>query len=701
MFVRICRFLSDILTRSSPPAPVYDLLCIEKHQLLELFQLDTKEDLFGSVVSKVEQVLLVSFPYSLYRLKNGAKLEDVSLSIPGKEKRVETDETLTITLDFETKDYKSDNNCTVEFDAFGFSVKDFLTHHILLRCDSSGDLYPVTSPSPTPHALLSMSPSTWHQCLGHPGEDVLRSLKSHQYISYNKEKSLHLCHACQLGKHVRLPFTSSDSIITRSFEIVHSDIWTSPIASSGGFKYYVLFLDHYSHYLWIYPLRTKSEVFQKFLHFRSYVNNQFKCDIAAFQCDHGGEFDNTNLLNLFAQNGIQVRFSCPKTSQQNGKSERMIRTINNVIRTLLFQAHLPPTFWVEALHMAAYLLNLLPSSAIQNEIPCTKLFNKQPDYSRLRIFGCLCYPHLHSPHKLAPRATPCIFLGYPAYHRGYRCLDLSTNKIIILRHVTFDELQFPAHMANCNPTWTPVDTESKLGSDGDPISNPTLYRSLAGGFQYLTFTRPDIFYAVQQVFLHMHDPREPYLAAFKRVLRYVRGTLDFGLQLYASITGSLVAYTDVDWTGCPTTRRTTSSYCVFLGDNLLSWSAKWQHTLSRSSVEAEYRGVANVVAKTAWLRNLLRKLQTPLLSATLVYCDNVSAIYMTANPIQHQRTKHIEIDIHFVRDMVALGQVRVLHVPSRYQYADIFTKGLPPTLFEEFCTSLSVRPSPAQTAGAY
>ncbi|GKA81536.1 ribonuclease H-like domain-containing protein, partial [Tanacetum coccineum] len=205
-----------------------------------------------------------------------------------------------------------------------------------LNCDSSGDLYPVTSPSPTPHALLSVSPN---QRLGHPGEDVLRSLKSRQYISY----SSHLCHACQLGKHVRLPFTSSDSIITRSFEIVHSDIWTSPIASSGGFKCYVLFLDHYSYYLWIYPLRTKYEVFQKFLHFRSYGNNQFKCDIAAFQCDHGGEFDNTNLLNLFAQNGIQVRFSCLKTSQQNGKSERMIHTINNVIRTLLFQAHLPPT----------------------------------------------------------------------------------------------------------------------------------------------------------------------------------------------------------------------------------------------------------------------------------------------------------------------------------------------------------------------
>nr|GEW65548.1 ribonuclease H-like domain-containing protein [Tanacetum cinerariifolium] len=126
--------------------------------------------------------------------------------------------------------------------------------------------------------------------------------------------------------------------------------------------------------------------------------------------------------------------------------------------------------------------------------------------------------------------------------------------------------------------------------------------------------------------------------------------------------------------------------CV-LGDNLLSWSAKRQHTISRSSVEAEYRGIANVVAETAWLRNLLR--------------DNVSAVYMFANPVQHQRTKHIEINIHFVRDMFKASHVRVLHVPSRFQYADIFIKGLPSALFEDFRSSLSVRPPPAQTVGAY
>ncbi|GKC73228.1 ribonuclease H-like domain-containing protein, partial [Tanacetum coccineum] len=202
-----------------------------------------------------------------------------------------------------------------------------------------------------------------------------------------------------------------------------------------------------------------------------------------------------------------------------------------------------------------------------------------------------------------------------------------------------------AHMVDRNPCRTPVDTESKLGVDGDPVC------------------------------LYMHDPREPHFSALKRIMRYVQGTLDYGLQLFSSSTTYLVAYSDADWAGCPTTRRSTSGYCV------------------------EYRGVTNDVAETCWLRNLLRELHTPLSSATLVYCDNVSAVYLSCNPVQHQRTKHIEIDIHFVRDLVAAGQVRVLNVPSRYQFADIFTKRLPSALFEEFRSSLSVRCPPAPTAG--
>ncbi|XP_066377782.1 uncharacterized protein [Miscanthus floridulus] len=139
------------------------------------------------------------------------------------------------------------------------------------------------------------------------------------------------------------------------------------------------------------------------------------------------------------------------------------------------------------------------------------------------------------------------------------------------------------------------------------------------------------------------------------------------------------------------TCKSTSCYAVFLGDNLISWSSQRQNTVSRSSTKAEYRAVANGVAEASWLCQLLLELHAPLRHATLVYCDNISAVYMTSNPIQHQRTKHIEIDLHFVRERVAIGDLRVLHVPTSSQYADIFTKGLPSSVFMEFRSSLNVQ----------
>nr|GEY21705.1 ribonuclease H-like domain-containing protein [Tanacetum cinerariifolium] len=178
-----------------------------------------------------------------------------------------------------------------------------------------------------------------------------------------------------------------------------------------------------------------------------------------------------------------------------------------------------------------------------------------------------------------------------------------------------------ARMLTCNPCRTPVDTDSKLSADGDLVSDPTLYRNLAGALQYFTFTRPDISCAVQQR----------------------------------------------------------------------------QFTISHSRAEAKYLGVANAVTEACWLCNLLRELHTPLSIATLVYCDNVSPVNLSSNPVQHKRTNHIEIDIHFVRDLVSTGRIRVLHVPSHYQCADIFTKGLPTALFDEFRSSLSVHSTLAQT----
>jgi hypothetical protein len=131
-------------------------------------------------------------------------------------------------------------------------------------------------------------------------------------------------------------------------------------------------------------------------------------------------------------------------------------------------------------------------------------------------------------------------------------------------------------------------------------------------------------------------------------LRYLRGMLDFGLLLHRSSSSDLVVYTNADWAGCPDTRRSTSGYAVFLGDNLVSWSVKRQTVVSRSSAEAEYRAVANGVAEATWLHQLLHELQAPPSRCTLIYCDDISTVYLSSNPIQYQHTKHVEIDLHFV-----------------------------------------------------
>jgi histone deacetylase 1/2 len=207
----------------------------------------------------------------------------------------------------------------------------------------------------------------------------------------------------------------------------------------------LLLLDDYSHFSWTFPLRFKSDALAAIKKFYAFAHTHFNLSVLTLQADNGREFDSHSTRAFFDSCGTTLRMSCPYTSAQNGRAERMLRTLNETTRALLVHASMPHAFWVEALATATFLLNRRPCRARQFLTPFELLYCAQSDYSAVRVFGCLCYPNTTptAPHKLAPRSVPCVFLGYSPEHKGYRCLNRATGRVLVSCHVFFDEAQFP------------------------------------------------------------------------------------------------------------------------------------------------------------------------------------------------------------------------------------------------------------------
>jgi hypothetical protein len=202
-------------------------------------------------------------------------------------------------------------------------------------------------------------------------------------------------------------------------------------------------VDDYSKFTWIYLLKFKSKVIQKFHEFQALVKRLFDRKILSVQSDWGGEYERLN--SFFTKIGISHQVSCPHTHQQNGSAERKHRHIVKVGLSLLARAHMPLKFWDEAFLAATYLINRVPSKTIQYQAPLQCLYQVKPNYSSLHIFGCACWPNLHpyNQRKLEFRSKECVFLGYNNIHKGFKCLDVSTGRIYISRDVVFDESIFP------------------------------------------------------------------------------------------------------------------------------------------------------------------------------------------------------------------------------------------------------------------
>ncbi|RVW57623.1 Retrovirus-related Pol polyprotein from transposon RE2 [Vitis vinifera] len=227
-----------------------------------------------------------------------------------------------------------------------------------------------------------------------------------------------------------------------------------------------------------------------------------------------------------------------------------------------------------------------------------------------------------------------------------------------------------------------------LEETGEPLGDPGRYRRLVGKLNYLTITRPDISFPVSVVSQFLQSPCDSHWDAVIRILRYIKSTPGQGVLYENRGHTQVVGYTDADWAGSPTDRRSTSGYCVFIGGNLISWKSKKQDVVARSSAEAEYRAMALATCELIWLRHLLRELRFGKDEQMKLICDNQAALHIASNPVFHERTKHIEVDCHFIREKIASGCVATSFVNSNDQLADIFTKSLRGPRIKYICNKL-------------
>ena len=338
-----------------------------------------------------------------------------------------------------------------------FFIQDKVTGVILYQGRSEGELYEIpvkvfsrrlVADSPKAVALLgkAVKALVWHKRFGHPYEEVMSIMLRNFRQSVSTDSSPMVCSSCLSGKMCRQPFPVKETRASVLFEKVHSDIWgPTPTKSLEGFRYYVSFIDEFSRFLWIFPIVNKSDVFQVFINFHSFVATQFNAPIKCLQTDGGSEYLSTKFKAILASKGIIHFISCPYTPQQNGLAERKHRHLVETAITILTDANIPLQFWNFACNHAAFLINRMPCKTLGMKSPYQLLFHKDPVLHTLKFFGSGVYPFLrpYNHNKLQPRSKLCVFLGFAAGYKGVVCYDRGSNKLILSRHVIHDESVFP------------------------------------------------------------------------------------------------------------------------------------------------------------------------------------------------------------------------------------------------------------------
>ncbi|CAL5331079.1 unnamed protein product [Camellia sinensis] len=246
-------------------------------------------------------------------------------------------------------------------------------------------------------------------------------------------------------------------------------------------------------------------------------------------------------------------------------------------------------------------------------------------------------------------------------------------------------------MLKCNPVGTPTEIGLKLTSDtdGERIDN-TFFKQIVGSLMYLTSTRPDIMHAVSLISRYMENPTEMHLKAAKRIFRYLKGTSDFGILYKRGEKQSFFGFTDSDYAGDIDDRKSTSGNVFLMSSGAISWSSKKQQIVTLSTTEAAFVGAASCFCQAIWLRRMLEVLGHQKQGPTRIFCDNVSAIKLSRNPVMHGRSKHIDVRYHFLHDHCKDGVIELEFCKSGDQATDILTKPLKPAVFEKLRSILGV-----------
>jgi hypothetical protein len=223
-----------------------------------------------------------------------------------------------------------------------------------------------------------------------------------------------------------------------------------------------------------------------------------------------------------------------------------------------------------------------------------------------------------------------------------------------------------------------------------PAMDNSEFCRIIRSLQYLSLMRPDISFVVNKLSQFMHKPTTNHLTATKRLLRYLKQAIFHGIQINKIATPTLRTYFGANWAGNMDDRMSTFAYISFLGSNQISWSSKKQRAVARSSTKAEYRALANAASETRWLFTLFKELQFPIKESPQLLCDNLGVMHLSFNPVSHWRMKHVQIDLHFVRDLVQKGSLQVRHVHTQDQLVDLLTKPLSRQRTELLCNKIGL-----------